>query len=105
MTEKEQQGALARKHEGELQQIDSHVTQMEALFQKHSAEALRLTQEDFERMRRSLDAVRRSLSELMHAADDGWDQAKARFEQAWSDFQDHSRKMGTASEEKPTAQG
>lgn len=105
MTEKEQQGVLARKHEGELQQIDSHVTQMEALFQRHSAEALRLTQEDFELMRRSLSAVRQSLSVLMHSADDGWDQAKARFEQAWSDFQEHSRKMGSASGEKPPAQG
>lgn len=105
MTEKEQQGALARKHEGELQQIDSHVTQMEALFQRHSAEALRLTPEDFELMHRSLGAVRQSLSALMHSADDGWDQAKARFEQAWSDFQEHSRKMSTDSSETPPAQG
>ena len=105
MTEKEQQGVLAQKYGAELQQIDSHVSQMEALLQRNSAEELMLTREEFELMRRSLGIVRQSLSRLMLADDNDWHSLKDQFEQAWSDFQEHSRKIGTASSEKPPAQG
>jgi hypothetical protein len=91
MTEKEQQGVLAQKYGAELQ--------------RNSAEELMLTPEEFELMRRSLGIVRQSLSRLMLADDNDWHPIKEQFEQAWSDFQEHSRKIGTASGEKPPAQG
>ncbi|HEX8437242.1 hypothetical protein [Archangium sp.] len=106
MTEKEQQqGVLAQKYGAELQQIDSHVSQMEALLQRNSAEQLQVTREEFELMRRSLGIVRQSLSHLLLADDNDWHPLKEQFERAWSDFQEHSRRIGTASGEKPPAQG
>jgi chemotaxis protein histidine kinase CheA len=93
----EQKRESFQKHQAGLAQIDAQIGQMEAVFQRTSAEDLRLTQEEFELMRRSLDTVRQSLSGLRQSDDDGWDQAQARLEQAWTDFQEHSRKLTGAS--------
>ncbi len=86
-----------QKHEAGLEQIDAQIGQMEAVLQRTSAEDLRLTQEEFELMRRSLETVRQSLSGLRQSDDDGWDQAQERLERAWTDFQEHSRKLTGAS--------
>lgn len=103
MTEKEQQGVYSQKYEAQLQQIDSHVGQMEALLERNSAEDLQLTQEEFVLMRRSLETVRQTLTRLLHAGDDDWLQIKAQFESAWSDFQEHSQKITRSASEKPPA--
>jgi hypothetical protein len=86
-----------QKHEAGLAQIDAQIGQMEAVFQRTSAEDLGLGQEELEFILRSLGTVRQSLSELKQSDDDSWAQAQARFEQAWTDFQEHSRKITGAS--------
>jgi chemotaxis protein histidine kinase CheA len=93
----EQKRDSFQKHAAGLEQIDAQIAQMDAVFQRTSAEDLGLTEEELALVLRSLDTVRQSLSQLKQSEDDDWDQAQARLEQAWSDFQEHSRKITDAS--------
>lgn len=93
----EQKRDSFHKHEAGLAQIDAQIGQMEAVFLRTSAEELGLTPEELALIRGALDTVRQSLSQLKQSDDDGWAQAQERFEQAWTDFQEQSRKITSGS--------